>query len=221
MDVYEAIRKRRDVRSWFDSKPVPDEILAKILMAGHLAPSVGYSQPWNFIIIKKLETRKKIRKLVIDKRADFENRLNGDKKNIFNTIKIEGILESYLNIAVTCDFERAGPDIIGRSTMKEMSEYSSVLAIENMWLAARAENVGIGWISFFDPEDINKILGIPEKIKLVAYLALGYLREDHKIPELEERNWRKRENLSSLIYEESWGNNIDEKFSNYIDNTEI
>ncbi|MEM0139931.1 MAG: 5,6-dimethylbenzimidazole synthase [Ferroplasma sp.] len=221
MDIYEAIKKRRDVRSWFDSRHVPEPILAKILLAGHYAPSVGYSQPWNFILIKDNDTRMKIKKLVEAARSEFSSTIGPDKRKLFEDIKVEGIMESDLNIAVTCDFDRAGPDIIGRSTIRETSEYSTVLAIENMWLAARSENIGIGWISFFNPEDVKKILGIPENIKLVAYLALGYLRENHEIPELEEKGWRMRENLSKLVYRENWGNSIEKRLSETINRMDI
>ncbi|KJE50067.1 MULTISPECIES: 5,6-dimethylbenzimidazole synthase [Acidiplasma] len=221
MDVYTAIKKRRDVRSWFSNEKIPDEIISKILMAGNYAPSVGLSQPWNFIIIKDIDIRKKIKSIVDKKRIDFYNSLPYNKKNKFERIKIEGILESYINIAVTCDFSRKGPDIIGRSTIRETSEYSVVLAIENMWLAARSENIGMGWVSFFDPEDVKDVLKIPESIKLIAYLTLGKLTEDHDIPELEEKNWEKRNNLSEYVFMDRWGNNPDKSFCDLIKNTKL
>ena len=192
MDVYEAIKKRRDVRSWFSDKHIDNSSLGRILKAGNYAPSVGLSQPWNYILIRDIETRKKIKAVVEEKRMDFYNSLPDEKKIKFQNIKIEGILESDLNMAVTCDVSRKGPDILGRATMPEMSEYSVVLSIENMWLAARAEGIGMGWISFIDPDMVKKILGIPESIKLVGYLAVGYLSEDHDIPELEEKKWEEK-----------------------------
>ncbi len=219
MDIYTVIKKRRDVRSWFDDRVIPENVIAKILMAAHYAPSVGFSQPWNFIMIKDISTRNKIKNLVIEKRKEFESNLSEEKKSLFSDIKIEGIMESYMNIAVTCDFERSGPDIIGRSTIKETSEYSAVLAIENMWLAARSENIGIGWISFFNPEDVKKILKIPENIKLVAYLAMGYLKEEHDIPELQEKKWKDRMQLEDLIFSEKWNNKPDGQLIKSIKNT--
>lgn len=209
MDVYEAIKKRRDVRSWFSDKHIDNNTLGRILKAGNYAPSVGLSQPWNYILIRDIETRKKIKAVVEEKRMDFYNSLPDEKKIKFQNIKIEGILESDLNMAVTCDVSRKGPDILGRATMPEMSEYSVVLSIENMWLAARAEGIGMGWISFIDPDMVKKILGIPESIKLVGYLAVGYLSEDYDIPELEEKKWEKRLDVSNFVYMDKWGEKPD------------
>ncbi len=206
MDVYEAIKKRRDVRSWFSQKHINDSTLGKILKAGNYAPSVGLSQPWNYILIRNVETRKRIKAVVEEKRIEFYNSLPDEKKQKFRNIKIEGIVESDLNIAVTCDFSRKGPDILGRSTIHETSEYSVVLSIENMWLAARTEGIGMGWISFIDPDAIKKILHIPERIKLIGYFAVGYLSEDHNIPELEEKGWEKRLDISNFVYADEWGN---------------
>ena len=219
MDIYDAIKKRRDVRSWFSNEKIPDETISKILLAGHYAPSVGLSEPWNFIIIKDINTRKKIKELVDKKRSEFYNSLPEDKKEKFEKIKIEGIIESYANIAVTCDFNRKSPNILGRTFIKETSEYSTVLAIENMWLAARSENIGIGWVSFFNPEDVKKILNVPDEIKLVAYLTLGKLTEYHNKSELEEKHWGKRHNLSEYIFMDKWNNKPDDNFMNIIKNS--
>jgi 5,6-dimethylbenzimidazole synthase len=210
MDVYEAIKKRRDVRSWFIDRHISNDVLGRILNAGNYAPSVGLSQPWNYIVIRNIETRKKIKEVVEEKRMDFYKSLPDDKKIKFSGIKIEGILESDLNIAVTCDFSRKGPDILGRRTMPETSEYSVVLSIENMWLSATSEGIGIGWISFIDPESVKIILGIPEQIKLVAYLAVGYVSGEHNIPELQEKGWENRDNLSNFVYMDRWGTKPDE-----------
>lgn len=219
MDIYEAIRKRRDVRSWFSGRHIENDVISRILDAGNRAPSVGLSQPWNFIIIRNVETRKKIKSIVEAKKEEFYKGLPDGKKEKFKNIKIEGIMESDLNICVTCDSTRKGPDILGRATMPETSEYSVVLAIENIWLAARAEGVGVGWISFFNPEDIRPVLSIPENIKIIAYLAVGYLKEDHDIPELEEKEWEIRTPVSKLVYENLWGNppeeNLEKDLENY------
>jgi 5,6-dimethylbenzimidazole synthase len=221
MEVYEAIRKRRDVRSWFSNKQIDNITLGRILKAGNYAPSVGLSQPWNYILIKDIATRKKIKALVEEKRKDFYNSLSDEKKIKFRNIKIEGILESDLNIAVTCDVSRKGPDILGRATIPEMSEYSVVLSIENMWLAARSEGIGMGWISFIDPNIVKKILNIPENIKLVGYFAIGYLTEEHDIPELEERGWEKRLDVSNFVYTDKWGEKPDVETINKLKNSRI
>ncbi|QGA53310.1 5,6-dimethylbenzimidazole synthase [Sulfolobus sp. E5-1-F] len=219
MNVYEAIRKRRDIRSYYKPDPIPDEVLAKILSAAHLAPSVGYSQPWNFIIIKDMEIRKKIKQLVEEERKRFENTLDEERRIIFSKIKVEAILDSPVNIAVTYDPTRFGPNILGRSTMPETSLYSTVLAIGNLWLAATAEGIGVGFVSFFNKEKVKEILKIPKEIELVGYLTLGYVREFPKIPELEEKGWNKRLLLSDLVFEDIFGKKTSDNFRMLLDRT--
>lgn len=217
MDIYTAIRKRRDVRSYYKPDPIPDEVLAKILAAAHLAPSVGYSQPWNFIIIKDLEIRKRIKELVEEERKRFEKLLDEKKKSLFSKIKVEAILDTPVNIAVTCDTNRFGPNILGRTTMPETSIYSVIIAIGNLWLAATAEGIGVGFVSFFDKEKVKEILKIPKEIELVGYLTLGYVRDFPKIPELEEKGWNKRVKLSELVYEDIYGKEVKEEFRKLLD----
>ncbi|WP_338604123.1 5,6-dimethylbenzimidazole synthase [Sulfolobus tengchongensis] len=217
MNVYEAIRKRRDIRSYYRPDPIPDDILAKLLAAAHLAPSVGYSQPWDFIIIKDLETRRKIKELVEEERNRFTNSLDRERKSLFSNIKVEAILDTPINIAVTYDPNRFGPNILGRSTMPETSLYSAILAVGNLWLAATAEGIGVGFVSFFSKEKVKEILKIPKEIELVAYLTLGYVKEFPKIPELEEKGWNKRLKLSSLVFENSYGKSPSEDFKKLLD----
>jgi 5,6-dimethylbenzimidazole synthase len=219
MNVYEAIRKRRDIRSYYKPDPIPDEVLARILSAAHLAPSVGYSQPWNFIIIKNMEIRKKIKQLVEEERKRFENVLDEERKAIFSKIKVEAILDSPVNIAVTYDPYRFGPNILGRSTMPETSLYSTILAIGNLWLAATEEGIGVGFVSFFNKEKVKEILKIPKEIELVGYLTLGYVREFPKIPELEEKGWNRRLTLSDLVFEDVFGKKPNDKFRLLLDRT--
>jgi 5,6-dimethylbenzimidazole synthase len=221
MDVYDAIKKRRDVRSWFSPKPIDNKTLGRILEAGNHAPSVGLSQPWNYIIIRDSEIRKRIKDIVMDRRKEFYDSLPHGKKEKFKNIKIEGIMESNLNIAVTSDNSRKGPDILGKATIPETSEYSVVLSIENMWLAARAEGIGMGWISFFYPDNVKSVLGIPEEIKLIAYLAVGYLSEEHNIPELEEKGWENRLDASNFVYMDKWGEKPSTELENAIKNSGI
>ncbi|AEB95133.1 5,6-dimethylbenzimidazole synthase [Metallosphaera cuprina] len=205
MDLYEAIKGRRDVRSYFKPDPIPDEVLARILHAAHLAPSVGFSQPWNFIVVKDRAIRERIKEEAERQRRRYEELLTEDRKAIFNKIKIEGILESSLNIAVTADCTRFGPHVLGRITMPETCQYSVVLAIANLWLAARAENVGVGWVSFLDKELVKRILEIPDHVELIAYLTMGYVTSFPERPELEEKGWNTRLPLSDLVYQDRWG----------------
>ncbi|MCH4815917.1 MAG: 5,6-dimethylbenzimidazole synthase [Saccharolobus sp.] len=219
MNVYEAIRKRRDIRSYYKPDPIPDEVLARILSAAHFAPSVGYSQPWNFIIIRDTEIRKKIKQLVEEERKRFENVLDEERRAIFSKTKVEAILDSPINMAVTYDPNRFGPNILGRTTMPETSLYSTVLAIGNLWLAATAEGIGVGFVSFFNKERVKEILKIPKEIELVGYLTLGYVKEFPKIPELEEKGWNRRLMLSDLVFEDIFGNKLSEHFRLLLDRT--
>lgn len=216
MDIYEAIMERRDIRR-FKSQPIRSDVLARILNAAHHAPSVGYSQPWNFIIIQDIEIRKKIKELFNEERRKFREKLSGNRQTLFDSLKLEGITDAPINIAITCDRNRFGPTILGASSMPETSVYSSVLAVGNLWLAARSEGVGVGWVSIFDRENVKKVLRIPENIELIAYLCVGYVEEFPDKPELEEMGWNKRTDLSELVFEDKWGAEIDTELKKQIE----
>jgi len=205
MDLYEAIKRRRDLRSYCKSDPIPDEVLAKLLLAAHLAPSVGYSQPWNFIVIRDESIKRKVKELVEEQRKIFREKLDEERRKIFDKIKIDAIMEAPVNLVVTCDMSRFGPYVLGRLTMPETCNYSAVLAIENLWLAATAEGIGVGWVSFFRKEDLKRILKIPDNIEVIAYLTLCYASKFPEIPELEEKGWGKRLPLEDLVFENEWG----------------
>ncbi|MCY0883091.1 MAG: 5,6-dimethylbenzimidazole synthase, partial [Acidianus infernus] len=201
--------------------PIPDEVLAKILLAAHLAPSVGYSQPWNFIIIKDENIKRKVKEEVERQRLRYRELLDEGRRKLFDTIKIEGIMEAPINIAVTCDPSRFGPHVLGRITMPETCNYSTVLAIENLWLAARAENLGMGWVSFLDKNRIKEILGIPSNVEFIAYLTLGYVIKFPERPELEEKGWNYRLPLSEVVFEDRWGNKPNEKLLEKLNSAKI
>lgn len=221
MDIYEAIKKRRDLRSYCKSDPIPDEVLAKLLLSAHLAPSVGYSQPWNFIIIKDENVKRKIKELVEEQRKEFREKLDDERKKVFDKVKIDAILESPVNLVVTCDMNRFGPYVLGRLTIPETCNYSAVLAIENLWLTATAEGIGVGWVSFFRKEDVKKILLIPEHIELIAYLTLCYAEKFPEKPELEEKGWGKRIPLEKLVFENEWGREPSVKLLEAIRNSRL
>ncbi|MCY0873810.1 5,6-dimethylbenzimidazole synthase [Acidianus infernus] len=221
MDLYDAIKGRRDIRSYYKPDPIPDEVLAKILLAAHLAPSVGYSQPWNFIIIKDENIKRKVKEEVERQRLRYRELLDEGRRKLFDTIKIEGIMEAPINIAVTCDPSRFGPHVLGRITMPETCNYSTVLAIENLWLAARAENLGMGWVSFLDKNRIKEILGIPSNVEFIAYLTLGYVIKFPERPELEEKGWNYRLPLSEVVFEDRWGNKPNEKLLEKLNSAKI
>ena len=195
----EVLRKimlsRRDVRgNRFIDKEINDEILDEILSAANCAPSVGFSQPWKFVIIKDKEKREEIYQEFIKENKKAQ-KIFKDKK-VYSKLKLEGIKESYLNLAVF--YEKPKKDILGQTSQKKMGEYSVVCAIQNLWLMARAYNIGVGWVSILTPKKVKKILGIKKEYKLVGYLTIGYVDEFLDKPELETIGWEKKKNLKDI-----------------------
>jgi cob(II)yrinic acid a,c-diamide reductase (EC 1.16.8.1) len=203
--VYKAIYTRRDVRSHFIDKEIPEDVLLRILDAAHHAPSVGFSQPWNFIIIRDKDTRLKVKALFEQELMRSAEMLEEPRRSKYLSLKLEGIMESNVNICVTYDHSRFGPFVIGRSSIPETGIYSVCCAIQNLWLAARAEGIGVGWVSILDNDGLKKILGIPDSIIPIAYLCLGYVTHFESKPDLERVGWLPRIPLSSIIYYERWG----------------
>ena len=140
--IYHAIFSRRDVRGQFLPTPVPDEVLSRILTAAHYAPSVGFMQPWNFLVVRSPETKRRVHDAFAKAHAEAADMFEGDKRATYQKLKLEGIIESPIGICITCDRERTGPVVVGRTHMKTMDLYSSVCAVQNLWLAARAEGLG-------------------------------------------------------------------------------
>lgn len=204
--VYRAIYARRDIRAQFTNQPIPEEVLSRILDAAHHAPSVGFMQPWNFILIQGRAVRQRVHAAF--KRANAEAALmfSEEKRERYRSFKLEGILESPLNICVTCDRNRFGPVVIGRTANRIMDLYSTVCAVQNLWLAARTEGLGVGWVSILHHRDLREILGLPTQVEPVAYLCLGYVTHFPKNPELEEAGWLPRLPLEELVFYDQWGN---------------
>ncbi|MDH4199762.1 MAG: nicotinate-nucleotide--dimethylbenzimidazole phosphoribosyltransferase [Spirochaetia bacterium] len=202
--VFRAIYERRDIRS-FLPQPVPDDLLRKLLDAAHQAPSVGFMQPWNFIVVQDMDTRRSVynnfRKVNESAALNYEDDLNVT----YRALKLQGILDSPLNLLVTCDTKRGGPHVLGRATIPETDIYSTCLAIENFWLAARAEGIGVGWMSLHSPATMTEIFHLPEGVIPVAYLTVGYPVEFPDEPLLQSVGWRSRMNLDSVIFYETWG----------------
>ena len=206
--LYKAVFSRRDVRSYFIDKKIQDDVLVKILNAAHHAPSVGYSQPWDFILIKNKVTRLKVKNSFIVEWKKSISLLDNDldRQDKYIKLRLEGILESDINICVTYDPQRFGPFILGRTSIPETGEYSVCCAIQNLWLAARAEGIGVGWVSILSIEDLRKILEIPNHVKPIAYLCLGYVNKFEDKPDLERVGWLRRTILSKVIHFEDWNN---------------
>ncbi|MEE8255633.1 MAG: 5,6-dimethylbenzimidazole synthase [Nitrosopumilaceae archaeon] len=201
---YKAIYSRRDVRSHFTSDPIEDEVLTRILNAAHHAPSVGFSQPWNFILIKDNETRNKIKESFEIERKRSSKLVDEPKRSKYLSFKLEGILDSPVNVCVTYDPSRFGPFVIGKSSIPDTGLYSVCCAIQNLWLAARTEGIGLGWVSILSNEILKKQLHLPEHILPIAYLCLGHVNEFAKKPDLETAGWLDRLELKDVVFYEKW-----------------
>ncbi len=201
--LYSAIYGRRDVRQ-FKPDPIPVQALEKILHAAHHAGSVGFMQPWNFIVIDDPDIKKKVVKNFSEANEEASRHFIGERKELYSSLKLEGILEAPINICVTCDRERSGPHVLGTNTVPDTDIFSTCCAVQNLWLAARAEGLGVGWVSSLSMEKLKAVLGIPDEIVPIAYLCVGYTDHFLKQPLLEKVGWAKRASLENLIYHNQW-----------------
>lgn len=202
--VYRAIETRRDVRDQFLPEPLPDDLIGRLLGAAHNAPSVGFMQPWNFILVRDPDVREAAWQAFSRANEEAALMFDGERRDTYRSLKLEGIRKAPLSICITCDTTRGGPVVLGRTHNPATDVYSTVCAVQNLWLAARAEGVGVGWVSIFHEEAIKTILGIPEHVKIVAWLCVGYVDELYDMPELSVKGWRDRLPLDRLIFEECW-----------------
>ena len=203
--LYRAIQERRDVRSQFLPTPIPHDVLARLLQAAHRAPSVGFMQPWDFILIDSLKVRRRVQENFAAENERAASNYDGERNRLYRELKLEGVLESPLNLCITCHRSRGGPNVLGRNTIIETDLFSACLAVHNLWLAARAEGVGVGWVSILDQEKLTRLLGLPEDVYPLAYLCLGYVSEFLPQPELEAKGWRSRLPLEDLVHCNGWG----------------
>jgi 5,6-dimethylbenzimidazole synthase len=201
--VYEAIFRRRDIRE-FIAEPIPDDALARVLIAAHHAASVGFTQPWDFIVVRSVEARRRVKEIFEEERAKNAAQFTGARREKFLSLKLEGILEAPINIIVTCTPERFGPAVLGKTSIRDVEIYSACLAVENLWLAARAEGLGVGWVSILRNDALAEIFGIPDDAIPVAYLCVGYVRDFPDRPVLASADWADRLPPRSLIHFDTW-----------------
>jgi 5,6-dimethylbenzimidazole synthase len=204
-DLYEIIDRRRDVRGEFTGEPVPEATLDRVLTAAHAAPSVGLSQPWDFVVVRDRGLRAAFHGHVRRERDVFAATLDAEAAARFARIKIDGVLESTLSIVVTYDPARGGPAVLGRHAIADAGLYSVCLAIQNLWLAATAEGLGVGWVSFYREEFLRELLGIPAGVRPVAWLCLGPVSRFPEVPDLERHGWRSRRPLRLARHDDRWG----------------
>ncbi len=200
--VYRAIRERRDVRSGYSPCPLEKDVLVRLLHAAHMAPSVGLMQPWRFIVVRRLAQRAKVHEVFLRAREAAAALYTGDRRELYARLKLDALLEAPQHLCVVCDANSEQGHALGRHSMPETAGYSVICAIQNLWLAARAEGIGVGWVSILDPNAVKELLRIPQKAELVAYLCIGYVDEFAPSPELERIGWENRSCLASVLREE-------------------
>jgi 5,6-dimethylbenzimidazole synthase len=200
--VYRAIRERRDMRHFAGGEVAPD-VLRRLLDAAHHAPSVGFMQPWRFIRIRDAALRHRLHATVEQERV-LTARALGEREDEFMRLKVEGLLDAAELIAVTLADGRE-PHVFGRRTLPQMDLASAACAIQNLWLAARAEGLGMGWVSLFDPVEVAAQLGLPTGAEPIALLCLGPVHEFYEEPMLQQERWARREPLASMVFDDRWG----------------
>lgn len=204
-DLYDVIARRRDVRAEFTGEPLADDVLQRVLSAAHAAPSVGLTQPWDFVLVDDLELRGRFAEHVRTERDVFAATLTGEPAERFARIKVEGVLDASLGVVVTYDPERGAPAVLGRHAIADAGLYSSCLAIQNLWLAATAEGLGVGWVSFYREPFLRELLGIPAHVRPVAWLCVGPVTHLEQVPDLERHGWRARRPLEQALHRNLWG----------------
>jgi 5,6-dimethylbenzimidazole synthase len=197
--VYRVIAERRDVRRGFLDAPLPEDLIGRLLAAAHSAPSVGLMQPSRFIVIRDYGIRKSVHQIFEAANKQALNSYSGEQAERYSGLKLEGILEAPQNLCVLCDRASERGHGLGRQTMPETAIYSTVCAIQNLWLAARSEGVGVGWVSILDPMKICDLLNIPDHLTLVAYLCFGYVEGFASEPDLERFGWERRVDLKTIV----------------------
>lgn len=202
--IYRVIRARRDVRHGFLPSPLPAPLLTRLLKAAHDAPSVGLMQPSRFIVVRSFAIRQKIHAAFLHANQQAQASYQGARRDQYAGLKLEGILDAPQNLCILCEPQSERGHGLGRQTMPETAVYSTVCAIQNLWLAARAEGVGVGWVSILSQDALRSILNIPARIMPVAYLCVGYVDSFGNEPELERLGWEERSPLAGVVFEETY-----------------
>jgi 5,6-dimethylbenzimidazole synthase len=203
--LYDVIEQRRDVRREFTGEAVDETVLHRILAAAHAAPSVGLTQPWDFIRIASEGLREAFYEHVCGERRTFQASLDPVAAPVFERIKIDGIRESSLSLVVTYDNTRGAPSVLGGHAIADTGVYSVCLAIQNLWLAATAEGWGVGWVSFYREEFVRQLVHLPTSVRPVAWLCIGPVTHLEHTPDLERAGWRSRLELAEVLHVDRWG----------------
>jgi len=200
--VYRAIRERRDMRHFID-QPLEPGTLARLIQAAHWGPSVGFMQPWRFIRITDADLRREIHRDVSEERVRTAEAL-GERSDDFMRLKVEGILQC-AELLVVGLMDKRDHFVFGRRTLPEMDLASAACAIQNFWLAARADGIGVGWVSLFDPERLRQLCSMPEGSQPIAILCVGHVEAFYPAPMLQTEGWDERRKLQDIVFENAWG----------------
>jgi len=200
--LYEVIRLRRDVRHFQPDRDVSEAVLTRILRAAHAAPSVGLSQPWGFVLVRSRAVRERIRESFLRCREREAARFSPERRAAYLAHRLEGILEAALNVCVAVDLRARSEPILGTTVQPESLRASACCAVQNLWLAARAEGIGVGWVSIVEPEVLCAELALPAGVEPVAYLCVGHPCAFRERPMLEETRWAKRRPLEAAVHAE-------------------
>ncbi|OEJ99147.1 5,6-dimethylbenzimidazole synthase [Flavivirga aquatica] len=199
----EVLLHRRDVRgNHFKKEAIPKGVINKIIQAGLTAPSVGFSQPWEFVLIKDEVTKQAIKETFAEETEKAVKQFSNEKQKEYIKLKLEGITESPLNMAVF--YKPKNTPVLGQTSMPNMGKYSVVCAIQNMWLMARSLNVGMGWVSILDPNKVKSILNAPKENELIGYLCFGYTDMFYNKPELEIKKWDYKKLQEDVVIQEKY-----------------
>jgi 5,6-dimethylbenzimidazole synthase len=204
-DLYDVIARRRDVRTEFTDGPLDEVVLWRVLDAAHRAPSVGLTQPWDFVVVQDRGVRARFAAHVEEQRRDFAAGLDDERAARFGPITVQGILGAAAGIVVTCDPRRAGRQVLGAATVPDTVLFSTCLAVQNLWLAATAEGWGVGWVSFYREPFLRGLLDIPEPVRPVGWLCVGPVSRLAEVPDLERHRWRTRRPLRDAVHRERFG----------------
>ncbi len=194
----ELLKWRRDVRS-FRSEPVDARLVEHLISLASLAPSVGYSQPWRFVLVESDKCRESVRTNFEHCNREALKLYSGEKAQLYTSLKLAGLRDAPVQLAVFLSRSTDHGSGLGRSTMPETLEYSAVLAVHSLWLAARAHGLGLGWVSILDAMGVNRGLSVPSNWKLIAYLCIGYPKEDNSSPELLRCGWEATLPVGQLV----------------------
>lgn len=199
--VHEVIRTRRDIRHFAPGRAVAEDVLERILDAAHHAPSVGFSQPWGFVLVRDPAQRVRIRDSFLRCREREAERFAEPRRTQYRSFRLEGIVDAALNVCVVVDLRPGDEAVLGASAAPEMLRFSACCAVQNLWLAARAEGIGVGWVSIVEPGVLRDELALPDRVEPVAYLCVGHPIAFRSQPMLEELHWKPRRALADVVHD--------------------